>query len=74
MKVFALAEIGSEAPGLAALKRLRRLEWCLKEAERLYPPLVMLMRWTSNFWSMAVLYGSPFHTRLGLNIENAPAK
>ena len=38
------AEIGSEAPGLAALKRLRRLEWCLKEAERLYPPLVMLMR------------------------------
>ena len=38
------AEIGGEAPGLAALKRLRRLEWCLKEAERLYPPIVMLMR------------------------------
>lgn len=38
------AETGGEQPGLAALKRLRRLEWCLKEAERLYPPLVMLMR------------------------------
>lgn len=38
------AAIGHAAPGLAALKRLRRLEWCLKEAERLYPPIVMLMR------------------------------
>src|SRR5580700_1149172 len=38
------AEIGSEAPGLVALKQLRRFEWCLKEAERLYPPIVMLMR------------------------------
>jgi len=38
------AETRGEQPGLAALKRLRRLEWCLKEAERLYPPIVMLMR------------------------------
>jgi sterol 14alpha-demethylase len=29
---------------LAALKRLSKLERCIKEAERLYPPLVMLMR------------------------------
>jgi sterol 14-demethylase len=29
---------------LAALKQLVRLERCIKEAERLYPPLVMLMR------------------------------
>lgn len=31
-------------PRLAALKRLQRLDCCLKEAERLHPPLVMLMR------------------------------
>ena len=31
---------------LAKLKRMRRLEYCLKEAERLYPPLIMLMRRT----------------------------
>ena len=36
--------IGTDAMHLAALKRLRRLEWCLKEAERLYPPLILLMR------------------------------
>lgn len=29
---------------LGALKRLQRFEYCLKEAERLHPPLVMLMR------------------------------
>ena len=33
-----------EAPRLAALKRLQRLECCVKETERLHPPLVMLMR------------------------------
>jgi sterol 14alpha-demethylase len=33
-----------EAPRLAALKRLQRLDCCLTEAERLHPPLVMLMR------------------------------
>ena len=31
---------------LSKLKRMRRLEYCLKEAERLYPPLIMLMRRT----------------------------
>jgi sterol 14-demethylase len=31
---------------LSKLKRMRALECCLKEAERLYPPLVMLMRRT----------------------------
>jgi sterol 14alpha-demethylase len=34
----------SEGMTLAALKRLVRLERCIKEAERLHPPLVMLMR------------------------------
>jgi sterol 14alpha-demethylase len=29
---------------LDAMKRLHRFEYCLKEAERLHPPLVMLMR------------------------------
>jgi sterol 14-demethylase len=28
------------------LKRMRQMEYCLKESERLYPPLVMLMRKT----------------------------
>jgi sterol 14-demethylase len=31
---------------LAKLKRMRQMEYCLKEAERLYPPLVMFMRKT----------------------------
>jgi sterol 14alpha-demethylase len=31
---------------VAKIKRLRQMENCLKEAERLYPPLVMLMRKT----------------------------
>jgi sterol 14-demethylase len=33
-----------ERPSLAALKQLAHLERCMKEAERLRPPLVMLMR------------------------------
>lgn len=36
--------IGDEPPRLSALKQLQRLEHCLKESERLHPPLVMLMR------------------------------
>lgn len=40
----AASVIGAGDVRLAALKRLQRLEWCLKEAERLHPPLVMLMR------------------------------
>ena len=35
---------GNEAPPLAVLKRLLRLEYCLKETERLHPPLIILMR------------------------------
>jgi sterol 14-demethylase len=34
----------SDGMTLAALKQLTLLEHCIKEAERLYPPLVMLMR------------------------------
>ncbi|MGB8842099.1 MAG: cytochrome P450 [Aliidongia sp.] len=34
----------SDPPRLAELKRLSYLECCIKEAERLHPPLVMLMR------------------------------
>ena len=34
----------TEGMTLAALKQLVRLERCIKEAERLHPPLVMLMR------------------------------
>jgi sterol 14-demethylase len=36
--------LGSDGMTLAALKQLVRLERCIKEAERLHPPLVMLMR------------------------------
>jgi len=36
--------LGDDAATLARLKRLTVLERCLKEAERLHPPLVMLMR------------------------------
>jgi sterol 14-demethylase len=36
--------LGSEGITLAALKQVVRLERCIKEAERLHPPLVMLMR------------------------------
>jgi len=36
--------LGDGAATLARLKRLTVLERCLKEAERLHPPLVMLMR------------------------------
>jgi sterol 14-demethylase len=35
---------GTQNMTLAALKQLTRLERCIKEAERLHPPLVMLMR------------------------------
>jgi sterol 14alpha-demethylase len=38
------ALLGTEGMTLAALKQLMRLERCIKEAERLHPPLVMLMR------------------------------
>ncbi len=33
---------------LAKLKSMRQMEYCLKESERLYPPLVMLMRRTQQ--------------------------
>jgi sterol 14alpha-demethylase len=36
--------LGADGMTLAALKQLTRLERCIKEAERLHPPLVMLMR------------------------------
>jgi sterol 14alpha-demethylase len=36
--------LGGEGMTLAALKQLVRLDRCIKEAERLHPPLVMLMR------------------------------
>jgi sterol 14-demethylase len=36
--------LGSKGMTIAALKQLVRLERCIKEAERLHPPLVMLMR------------------------------
>jgi sterol 14-demethylase len=40
-----LAEVlGRQGMTLAAVKQLVRLECCIKEAERLYPPLVMLLR------------------------------
>ena len=38
------AVLGQSAVTLAAVKQLARLEACMKEAERLYPPLVALMR------------------------------
>jgi len=38
------AVIGAQGLSLTALKHLILLERCIKEAERLYPPLVMLMR------------------------------
>jgi sterol 14-demethylase len=38
------AVVGSQGLSLAALKQLTLLERCIKEAERLHPPLVMLMR------------------------------
>ena len=38
------ATIGAQGVTLPALKQLTRLERCIKEAERLHPPLVMLMR------------------------------
>ena len=38
------AVIGDGPPRLNALKQLQRLDHCLKETERLHPPLVMLMR------------------------------
>jgi sterol 14-demethylase len=40
-----LAEVlGRQGMTLAAVKQLVRLECCIKEAERLHPPLVMLLR------------------------------
>src|SRR5262249_49736015 len=38
------AVLATEVMTLAALKQLARLERCIKEAERLHPPLIMLMR------------------------------
>jgi sterol 14-demethylase len=38
------AVLGSQGMTLAALKQLATLERCVKEAERMHPPLVMLMR------------------------------
>ena len=38
------ALLGTKGMTLAALKQLMRLERCIEEAERLHPPLVMLMR------------------------------
>ncbi len=35
-------------PSLNALRQLQRLDHCLKEAERLHPPLIMLMRSVSR--------------------------
>jgi sterol 14alpha-demethylase len=43
--------LGSEVR-LAKLKRMRLMEYCLKEAERLYPPLVMLMRKTAQAFAV----------------------
>lgn len=40
------ADVLSGSVQVAKLKRLRQMEYCLKEAERLYPPLVVLMRKT----------------------------
>ena len=40
------ADILGDSVQVGRLKRLRQMEYCLKEAERLYPPLVMLMRKT----------------------------
>lgn len=39
-------EVLGDTVQLARLKRMRQMEYCLKESERLYPPLVMLMRRT----------------------------
>src|SRR5262249_40459150 len=39
-----ISALGSEGMTIAALKQLVRLERCIKEAERLHPPLIMLMR------------------------------
>jgi len=36
--------LGTEPMTLAAIKKMVLLERCIKEAERMYPPLVMLMR------------------------------
>ena len=44
LRLEAAGAIRSVPPRLAALKQLQRLERCLKETERLHPPLVMLMR------------------------------
>ena len=44
---------------LARLKRMRLLECCLKESERLYPPLVMLMRRTQRPFQMGDLVIPP---------------
>jgi sterol 14-demethylase len=44
---------------LPKLKRMRIMERCLKEAERLYPPLVMLMRRTQKPFSLGNLVISP---------------
>src|SRR5262249_28083020 len=38
------AVLGTQGMTLAALKQLAILERCIKEAERMHPPLVMLMR------------------------------
>jgi sterol 14-demethylase len=35
---------GDSAATLGNLRQMTMLEWCVKEAERLYPPLVVLMR------------------------------
>jgi len=43
----------SEGMTLAALKQLIQLERCIKEAERLHPPLVMLMRKALQDFSFA---------------------
>jgi sterol 14-demethylase len=40
----AASVVGDGPLHLNAMKRLQRVEHCLKEAERLHPPLVMLMR------------------------------
>lgn len=38
------ATLGDRPPTLAGVKRLAHLECCIKEAERMRPPLIMLMR------------------------------